>query len=70
MVQSANNHSLVGAGSLMAMHRYSDQQFSLDSKIHKSLRRPNPPILKNKHYLPIKPLRDMKHETGDFESEV
>ena len=38
--------SFVGAGSLMPMERYSDQQVPPNSKIHNSLRRPNPPILK------------------------
>ena len=36
--------TFVGAGSLMPMQRYSDQQVPLNSKIHNSLRHPNPPI--------------------------
>jgi hypothetical protein len=45
VVQSENSHSFVGAGSLMIMQRYSDQQVPLNSMIHNSLMRPNPPIL-------------------------
>ena len=40
----------------MPMQPYSDQQVPLNSKIHNSLRRLNPPILENADYLPIKPL--------------
>jgi hypothetical protein len=36
----------------MPMQRYSDQQVPLNSKIHNSLRRPNPPILKT-HIIPV-----------------
>ena len=60
MAQSVNNDSSVGAGSLMSMHRYSDQQFPPNSLIHISLRRPNPPILENIHHLPIKPLKSKR----------
>ena len=45
--------AFVGAGSLISTHRYSDQQVPLESKIHNSLRRSNPPILENVYYLPI-----------------
>jgi hypothetical protein len=38
----------------MAMQLCSDQQFPLNSKIHNSLRRPNPPILESIYYLPIR----------------
>ena len=34
----------VGAGFLMPMQRYSDQQVPLNSKIHNSSRRANPPL--------------------------
>ena len=37
--------AFVGAGSLMPVQRYSDQQVPSNSKIHNSLRRLNPPIL-------------------------
>jgi len=47
VVQSTNNHSFVGAGSLMTMQRYSDQQVPLNSKIHNSLRHLNPPSVAN-----------------------
>jgi len=35
----------------MPMQRYSDQQVPVNSKIHNSLRRPNPPILESVGYL-------------------
>ena len=35
----------------MTIQRYSDQQVPLNSKIHNSLRRPNPPILENTYHL-------------------
>ena len=41
----------VGAGFLMSMHRYSDQRFPLNSKIHSGSRHPNPPILENTYHL-------------------
>jgi len=47
--------ALVGAGSIVAMHLYSDHQFPPNSKIHNRLRYPNPPILENID-LPIKQL--------------
>jgi len=35
--------TFVGAGSLMAIHRYSDHQFPPNSKVHNSLKCLNPP---------------------------
>jgi hypothetical protein len=43
--------AFVGAGFLMIMHRHLDQQLPLNSKIHNSLRCPNPPILGSIYYL-------------------
>jgi hypothetical protein len=51
----------------MPMYRYSDQQVPLKTKIHNSLRYPNPPILENIHYLPNKPL---SHEEIDVRLEL
>jgi hypothetical protein len=61
MVQPVNNHSFVGAGSLMPMQRYLDQQAPLNDRIHSCLRHSNPPILENIHYLPVKTFRNSKH---------
>jgi len=54
-IQSANNHSFVGAGFLMTMHRHLVQQVSPNSKIYFSSSRPNLPILESIYYLPIEP---------------
>ena len=62
MVQSVNKHSFVGAGSLMSIRYHSDQQFPQNSIIHIGLRHVNPPILENKHYLPIKLLSKLRRE--------
>jgi hypothetical protein len=59
--------AFVGAGFLISTHRYSDQQVPLNSKIHNSLRRPNPPILENIYYLPIKPFSQGWKKTQDME---
>jgi len=60
VVQSVNNHSFVGVGSLMPIQRYLGQQVPLNNRIHYSLRHPNPPILENTYYLPVKPFRNSK----------
>ena len=43
----------VGAGSLMSIHCYSDQQFPPDSKIYFGSKHLNPPVLENTHYFSI-----------------
>ena len=39
----------------MPMQCHSDQEVPMNSKIHNSLRFPNPPILQYIHHLPIEP---------------
>jgi hypothetical protein len=61
VVQSVNSYSFVGAGSLMLIHHYLDQQFPPDSKISFGSRHPNPPILEETHYLSIKPVSEFRY---------